>query len=138
MIKNKEYVMNEVKDYVFITLGLLLYTTAFTIFLLPYQIVTGGVTGMSAIVYYATGFKLENTYMIINFTLLIVALKILGFRFMMKTIYAIIALYFMLMFAQSLMPLDANGNFIKVLGEGQDFMSMVIWFITGSGISQQW
>ena len=66
MIKNKEYVMNEVKDYVFITLGLLLYTTAFTIFLLPYQIVTGGVTGMSAIVYYATGFKLENTYMIIN------------------------------------------------------------------------
>ena len=116
MIKNKEYVMNEVKDYVFITLGLLLYTTAFTIFLLPYQIVTGGVTGMSAIVYYATGFKLENTYMIINFTLLIVALKILGFRFMMKTIYAIIALYFMLMFAQSLMPLDANGFFIKVLG----------------------
>ena len=87
MIKNKEYVMNEVKDYVFITLGLLLYTTAFTIFLLPYQIVTGGVTGMSAIVYYATGFKLENTYMIINISLLIVALKILGFRFMMKTIY---------------------------------------------------
>ncbi len=117
MIKNKEYVMNEVKDYVFITLGLLLYTTAFTIFLLPYQIVTGGVTGMSAIVYYATGFKLENTYMIINISLLIVALKILGFRFMMKTIYAIFALYFMLMFAQSLMPLDANGNFIKVLGD---------------------
>lgn len=136
MIKNKEYVMNEVKDYVFITLGLLLYSTAFTIFLMPYEIVTGGVTGMSAIVYYATGFKLENTYMIINFSLLIVALKILGFRFMMKTIYAIIALYFMLMFAQSLMPVDANGNFIKVLGEGQDFMSMVIGCcITGSSLA---
>ena len=42
----------------------------------------------------------------------------------------------MLMFAQSLMPLDANGNFIKVLGEGQDFMSMVIGCcITGSSLA---
>lgn len=136
MIKSKEFILSEVKDYVFITLGLLLYSTAFTIFLMPYEIVTGGVTGMSAIIYYATGFKLENTYMIINISLLIVALKILGFRFMMKTIYAIFALYFMLMFAQSLMPLDANGNFIKVLGEGQDFMSMVIGCcITGSSLA---
>ena len=136
MINNKEFILSEVKDYVFITLGLLLYSTAFTIFLMPYEIVTGGVTGMSAIIYYATGFKLENTYMIINISLLIVALKILGFRFMMKTIYAIFALYFMLMFAQSLMPLDANGNFIKVLGEGQDFMSMVIGCcITGSSLA---
>ena len=61
MIKNKEYVMNEVKDYVFITLGLLLYTTAFTIFLLPYQIVTGGVTGMSAIAVSYTHLTLPTT-----------------------------------------------------------------------------
>ena len=60
MINNKEFILSEVKDYVFITLGLLLYSTAFTIFLMPYEIVTGGVTGMSAIIYYATGFKLEN------------------------------------------------------------------------------
>ena len=91
---------------------------------------------MSAIVYYATGFKIENTYMIINICLLIVALKILGFKFMMKTIYAIFALYFMLKVAQDLMPVDAHGNFVKVLGEGQDFMSMVIGCcITGSSLA---
>ena len=50
MIKNKEFILSEVKDYVFITLGLLLYSTAFTIFLMPYEIVTGGVTGMSAFI----------------------------------------------------------------------------------------
>ena len=43
MFKNKA-IANEVKDYLFITLGLLMYTFGWTVFLLPYQIVTGGVT----------------------------------------------------------------------------------------------
>ena len=136
MTINQQLIRSEAKDYLFLTLGLLLYAVAFTIFLLPYEIVTGGVTGMSAIVYYATGFKIENTYMIINISLLVVALKILGFKFMMKTIYAIFALYLMLQFAQDLMPVDAHGHFIKVLGEGQDFMSLIIGCcITGTGLA---
>lgn len=82
MNSRQQFIIGEVKDYVFITLGLLLYTSAFTIFLMPYEIVTGGVTGMSAIIFYATGFKIEYTYMIINLSLLIMALIVLGFRFM--------------------------------------------------------
>ena len=89
-------IWNETKDYMFITLGLLMYTIAFTVFLMPYEIVAGGVTGLSAIIYYATGFHLENTYLIINGLLLIVALKILGYKFLMKTIYAIFMLALML------------------------------------------
>ena len=102
----KQPIWNEIRDYVWITFGLALYAFAFTVFLLPYQIVTGGVTGMSAIIYYATGFKIENSYIIINVSLLVVALKILGFKFMMKTIYAIFMLYFLLKIAQYLMPFD--------------------------------
>lgn len=113
-----------------------MYTIAFTVFLMPYQIVAGGVTGLSAIIYYATGFHLENTYIIINLILLVVALKLLGFKFMVKTIYAIFTLYFMLMFAQAIMPTQANGLPIKLLGEGQDFMSMVIGcMITGIALA---
>ena len=119
MTINQQLIRSEIKDYVLITIGLLLYASAFTVFLMPYEIVTGGVTGLSAIIYYATQFKLENTYMIVNLALLGVALKILGIKFLMKTIYAIVALYFMLKFAQELMPLDASGNFIKILGEDQ-------------------
>ena len=126
MTIDHQIVWNEAKDYIFITFGLLLYTFGFTVFLLPYEIVTGGVTGMSAIIMYATGFKMENTYMIINISLLIVALKILGFKFMMKTIYAIFVLYFFLKFGQMLMPVAANGNYVKILGENQEFMSLVI------------
>ncbi len=119
-------IWNEAKDYLFIALGLFIYTIAFTVFLMPYQIVTGGVTGLSAIIYYATGFHLENTYIIINGLLLVVALKILGVKFLMKTIFAIFTLYFMLMFAQEIIPKQENGLPIKLMGEGQDFMSMII------------
>jgi len=119
-------IWNEAKDYLFIALGLFIYTIAFTVFLMPYQIVSGGVTGLSAIIYYATGFHLENTYIIINGLLLVVALKILGVKFLMKTIFAIFTLYFMLMFAQEIIPKQENGLPIKLMGEGQDFMSMII------------
>ncbi len=126
MTIDHKIIWNEFKDYFFITLGLLLYTISFTVFLMPYQIVAGGVTGLSAIIYYATGFHLENTYIIINSLLLLVALKILGVKFLMKTIFAIFTLYFMLMIAQDLIPKQENGLPFKLMGEGQDFMSMII------------
>ena len=126
MTIDHKIILNEVKDYMFIALGLAIYTIAFTVFLMPYEIVAGGVTGLSAIIYYATGFHLENTYIIINGLLLIVALKILGVKFLMKTIFAIFTLYFMLMIAQDLIPKQENGLPFKLMGEGQDFMSMII------------
>mgnify|MGYP000846541887 CR=1 FL=1 len=127
---------DEVKDYLFITLGIMMYTVSFTVFLMPYQIVAGGVTGFAAIIGYATGFHIQNTYIIINMALLVVALKVLGFKFMFKTIYAIFLLYFMLIVAQDIIPKQPNGYPIKLLGEGQDFMSMVIGcIITGLALS---
>ena len=136
MTVNQKFIWSEFKDYFFITLGLLMYCVSFTVFLMPYEIVAGGVTGLSAIIYYATGFHLENTYIIINGILLLVALYALGFKFMMKTIYAIFTLYFMLMFAQYIIPKQPNGLPIMLLGEGQEFMSMIIGcVITGIGLA---
>ena len=135
MMENIKY-WDEVKDYFFITLGIMLYTISFTVFLMPYQIVAGGVTGLSAIIYYATGFHVQNTYIIINLSLLVVALKVLGFKFLFKTIYAIFLLYFLLIIAQDIIPKQPNGMPIKLLGEGQDFMSMIIGcVITGVALS---
>ena len=125
----KIYIWCEVKDYIYITLGLLLYTFGWTFFLLPYEIVTGGVTGMSAIVFYATnssghGIPIMFTYFTINAILLVAALKVLGWRFMIKTIYAIVALSMMLGVAQDLIT-DENGKMVRLLGD-QDFMSLVL------------
>ena len=135
MMENIKY-WDEVKDYFFITLGIMLYTISFTVLLMPYQIVAGGVTGLSAIIYYATGFHVQNTYIIINLSLLVVALTVLGFKFLFKTIYAIFLLYFLLIVAQDIIPKQPNGMPIKLLGEGQDFMSMIIGcVITGVALS---
>lgn len=128
-------VRNEIQDYLFLTLGLMLYAFAWSTFLLPYEIVTGGVTGLSAIVFYSTGIPIETTYFIINVALLVVALKVLGFRFMMKTIYAIFMLSFLLWAAQKLVS-DGQGGFIRILGDDQQFMSLVIGcFLTGTSLA---
>ena len=128
-------IWNEAKDYIFITLGLMLYTFGWTVFLLPYQIVTGGVTGISAIIFYATDIPIEYSYFIINAALLAVALKVLGLKFMMKTIYAIVALSVMLWAAQKVM-VGPDGRFIQVLGPGQDFMSLVVGcLLTGTSLA---
>ena len=133
---NQKLILNEVRDYFFIFIGLVLYAVAFTVFLMPYQIVAGGVTGLSAIIYYATGFHLENTYIIINAILLVIALKILGLKFLMKTIIAIFTLYFLLAFFQAILPTQENGLPFKLMGEGQDFMSMLIGcVITGIALA---
>ena len=132
----RKLILKEIGDYVGITLGLLLYTVGFTLFLMPYEIVTGGVSGIGAIVYYTTHFPISYTYFLINGLLLIVGLKILGWKFLAKTIYAILMLTLLLGLAHGLIPKDADGNFVKILGESQDFMSLVIGcMMTGSALA---
>ena len=70
----------EVRDFILITLGLAIYAMAYTCFILPYQITTGGVAGIASIVYYATGIEVQITYLLINAAFLIAAIKILGLR----------------------------------------------------------
>ena len=136
MTIDHKLILKEVGDYIGITLGLLLYTFGFTVFLMPYEIVTGGVTGISAIVYYTTNFPISYTYLIINAFLLVIGLRILGWKFLTKTIYAIFMLTFLLGLAQQVIPKDDAGNYVKILGEGQDFMSLVIGcMMTGTSLA---
>ncbi|MBQ8673527.1 MAG: YitT family protein [Bacteroides sp.] len=118
-------VLRELRDYTFITVGLFSYALAWVVFLLPYQISTGGTTGISAIIYYATGFPIQYSYFLINAVLMAFAFKILGPRFSIKTTYAIFMLTAMLEFLQWLIK-DADGNFPLILGPGQDFMACLI------------
>lgn len=115
----------EAKDYLNITFGLCIYALAWAMFLLPYQITTGGVTGIAAIIYYATGIEIQISYFAINAVFLGFALKILGPRFSVKTVYAIFMLTFVLWLFQYLLKDDA-GNLPQLLGPGQDFMACVV------------
>ena len=81
-----------IEDYLIITLGLLCYTVGWTIFVFPNEMVGGGVSGISAIIQYATNGAIPVAYsfFFINLILLLIGLKVLGKGFGVKTVYAII------------------------------------------------
>lgn len=95
-VPSRQNTMRELRDYLMIALGMVLYGIGWTVFLLPNDITTGGVPGIASIVYFATGFPVQYTYFAINFLLLLLALRVLGWKFSVKTIFAVFTLTFFL------------------------------------------
>ncbi len=124
----RQTVLREARDYVMIALGMILYGIGWTVFLLPNDITTGGVPGIASIVYWATGFPVQYTYFAINVGLLILALKLLGLKFCMKTIFGVFTLTFFLYVIQKMV------GSVTLLHD-QPFMACVIGAsFCGSGI----
>ncbi len=88
------------KDYALIFVGLAIYAVGLIGFIKPVGIVTGGLTGIALLVEYASGIPLQYTYFLTNCALLVFALKLLGLKFMIKTIYGVIVLTFLLTICQ--------------------------------------
>jgi uncharacterized membrane-anchored protein YitT (DUF2179 family) len=82
----------ELKSYLIIALGLAIYSFGWTAFLIPSEIIGGGVSGIGTLIFYGSGetIPVGLSYLIINCFLIIIALKILGPKFGAKTIYAIL------------------------------------------------
>ena len=89
MIATKSTVSETVRSYAIMTVGLFIYSLGWASFILPAQVVSGGVAGMASAIFYATGFPVEYSYVGINVILLALAIKILGASFGVKTIYSI-------------------------------------------------
>ena len=96
------------KEYVIITLGMLLCIVGWSVFLVPNQLVGGGVSGLASVVQYATNgaVKMGYTYFVVNVVLLIIAMFILGNKFGFKTIYAIVIASVGLNVFQEIIPAD--------------------------------
>ncbi len=94
------------KEYSLITLGVLMYVTGWIIFLIPNNMVGGGVTGLGSIVQYATGgaVKIGYTYFVVNAGLLVAALFTLGRSFGAKSVYAILLTSVALNVGQDIFP----------------------------------
>lgn len=79
----------EIRDYIMISVAMISYGLGWTIFLLPNKIPTGGVPGVSSVLYWGLNLPVQLTYFGVNAILLLIALRILGWRFCVKTIYAV-------------------------------------------------
>lgn len=77
------------KDYAFILTGLAFYALGFTAFVLPHEVVMGGVTGVGTLVYFASGglIPVAVTQYVCNLTLLAIAFRIVGKTFVLRTIF---------------------------------------------------
>lgn len=127
-------VLKTIKEYVLVALGILIYVTGWTVFLVPNNLVGGGVTGVSSILQYATGgaVRMGYTYFAINLILLVIALFTLGKAFGIKTVFAIILASVGLNVLQDIIPADICYNLAVKNGK---LMSTIIGGITaGIGI----
>ena len=78
-------------DYVVMTLGTLTFVMAWTSFLIPNSLASGGLTGLTTILDYATNgaIPMDFTYALLNVVLLVAGFLFLGKAFGFKTIYVI-------------------------------------------------
>ncbi len=86
----KKKILIGIFDYIVITIGVVLFVMAWQSFLLPNNMIDGGLTGASALLAMVTGISVDIWYFGINVLLLILAWIILGQSFGIKTIYAIL------------------------------------------------
>ncbi len=110
-----------------VTLGILIYTTAWSLFLIPNNLIGGGVSGISSMIQYAThgSIQMGYSYFILNAILVIAAMVVLGMGFGAKTIYAIILASVALRFLPGVIPAAIiktlaidNGKLLSVLMGG--------------------
>ena len=121
-----------IKEYALVTVGVMSYALGWTIFLLPNNLIGGGVSGFASILFYATGLPMGVTYFILNVLLLIIGTKILGTGFGGKTIYAIFMTSLMLSLMPKLIPADFIHEF--ALSNGKLICTFLGGIIAGFGI----
>ena len=70
-------VLRTFKEYLLITVGILMFVLGWVVFLVPNNLIGGGVTGFASIIQYATqgAIKAGYTYFALNAVLLVVALS---------------------------------------------------------------
>ena len=126
------------KDYVMIVLGILIYGFGFCAFILPEEVVIGGVSGIGSLFYFASLKYLPFEIPVwipsyaINLILLAFAYKIVGKQFVMRTIFGATVISLAIGVMQPLFHNILGG---KPLVEGQTFINIIIGGLCcGAGI----
>lgn len=106
------------RDYFIIALGIALYAFGFCAFILPYNVVIGGLAGLGTLVYLLTGIPVAISQFAMNMSLLGFAYKIVGKGFVIKTVFGAVCISFFIGIMQPFFP--------EPLIPDQMFMSVVL------------
>ena len=79
-------ILNEAKNYLFITIGLGIFVFGWSAFMTPYEVTGGGVAGIASILYFATKIPIGFTTFVLNAILIAIAWKVLGPKFCINSL----------------------------------------------------
>lgn len=92
-MKGRSDMKNEIRNYAYITLGILLVAAGIHFFLVPSNLAAGGVSGLAIVINnYVPALSVGILMLIMNVILFIIAFIVIGPRFGGKTIYASLGL----------------------------------------------
>lgn len=124
MLINYNRLWLSARDYLFIILGLALYSFGFSAFIFPEKVVIGGLSGFGTLVFFATqrwlgyGVPVAVTQYAMNLLLLAMAYRKVGKQFVWRTIFGATVIS---LFIGVLTPM-----FPTPLVEGEPFMNVII------------
>lgn len=88
---SKKSILKTVKEYIFLILGAGCLSSATYFFMLPCKIVSGGVGGLSNVIFYWFGWKVSVVSIVLQVPLMIMALIMLPKSFSLKTVFSCVA-----------------------------------------------
>lgn len=91
-MKVNKKILHEFKNYLIITLGMLINSIGWAVFLIPSKMVGGGVSGIAALLFYGFKIPVGLSIIVINGILVILGMKIIGSSFGIKTVFGILSL----------------------------------------------
>ncbi|MBQ9184374.1 MAG: YitT family protein [Bacteroidales bacterium] len=106
-MKQKQSTITTILDYVWMTVGCVIFAIAWEAFLIPNHIASGGLAGICTVINFSTGIPVSFSYIVLNVVLLGIGFLVLGKGFGFKTIYCI-ALTTVLFDILPRMPFIAN------------------------------
>ena len=104
MEKQKSKITSVLRSHAIITFGLLCTAFGWGAFLIPSNVTGGGVSGIAAIIYFATGFPAGISYLLINVVLIVAAIKIVNLGFGLKSVYGVVVFSLLLGLFQQVFP----------------------------------
>lgn len=132
MTKKKSF-FRELQSYIIITIALFVMALGWTGFLIPNEILGGGVSGIATLIYWTTGLPVGVSVLSINAVLLIFAIRILGTGFGVKTIYSVVVLsgFFSLLQYYIREPFVTDKFLASIVGAGLSGASIGFIFTQG-------
>ncbi|WP_066630585.1 YitT family protein [Labilibacter marinus] len=85
----RKKLIREIKSYLMLTFSLCVASLGWTAFIIPAGIVGGGITGLASTCHFLWGWDVGLVSMSVNVLLVVLAIKMLGFSFGIKSIYCI-------------------------------------------------